>query len=63
MCRELGVRTAAEFAEDAAAVDLLRDMGLDLSRGYAIARPLPMAGTPVTAEPPAPSAAVRLATG
>ncbi|XVU28040.1 EAL domain-containing protein [Actinoplanes sp. CA-054009] len=54
MCRELGVRTAAEFAEDAATVDLLRDMGLDFVQGYAVARPLPMAN----AEPdaPAPSA-------
>jgi PAS domain S-box-containing protein len=50
MCRELGVRTAAEFAEDAATVDLLRDMGLDFAQGYAIARPLPMAGTTVAAE-------------
>jgi EAL domain-containing protein (putative c-di-GMP-specific phosphodiesterase class I)/GGDEF domain-containing protein len=63
MCRELGVRTAAEFAEDAATVDLLRDMGLDFAQGYAIARPLPMAGTPVAVEPPAPSATAELATG
>jgi len=63
MCRELGVRTAAEFAEDAATVDLLRDMGLDFAQGFAIARPLPMAGTSVAAEPPMPSAAAELATG
>ncbi|MET8147798.1 EAL domain-containing protein [Actinoplanes sp. NPDC049668] len=49
LCRELGVRTAAEFAEDAATVELLRDMGLDFAQGYAIARPLPMAATPAAA--------------
>lgn len=63
MCRELGVRTAAEFAEDAATVDLLRDMGLDFAQGHAIARPLPMAGAHLPAELPAPSAASELATG
>jgi len=63
MCRELGVRTAAEFAEDDATVDLLRDMGLDFAQGYAIARPLPMAGTPVATEPVEPSTAAELATG
>ncbi|MFF5075761.1 EAL domain-containing protein [Actinoplanes sp. NPDC000266] len=61
MCRELGVRTAAEFAEDAATVDLLRDMGLDFAQGYAIARPMPMAKA--TAEPSAPPATAERATG
>lgn len=63
MCQDLGVRTAAEFAEDTATVNLLRDMGLDFAQGYAIARPLPMAGTPVVNRPPMTSTAAELATG
>jgi PAS domain S-box-containing protein len=63
MCRELGVRTAAEFAEDVTTVNLLRDMGLDFAQGYAIARPLPMARTPVAAEASTPHRAAELATG
>ena len=61
MCRALGVRTAAEFAEDDRTVELLRDMGLDFAQGHAVARPRPMATAPVAAEPPAPHG--RLATG
>jgi PAS domain S-box-containing protein len=64
MCRELGVRTAAEFAEDTPTVELLRDMGLDFAQGYAIARPQPMAATPVTQDvAPIQHSATRLATG
>jgi PAS domain S-box-containing protein len=50
MCRALGVRTAAEFAEDADTVELLRDIGLDFAQGYVIDRPRPLASAPVAAE-------------
>jgi EAL domain-containing protein (putative c-di-GMP-specific phosphodiesterase class I) len=63
MCQELGVRTAAEFAEDAATVDLLRDMGVDFAQGYSIAVPLPMAGTPSRVEPPVSYTVADLAAG
>ena len=43
MCRELGVRTAAEFVEDAATAEGLREYGVDFAQGYAIGRPVPMA--------------------
>jgi PAS domain S-box-containing protein len=60
MCRALGVRTAAEFAEDAETVELLRDMGLDFAQGYAIDRPRAMmAWAPAVSDP----AAAELATG
>jgi EAL domain-containing protein (putative c-di-GMP-specific phosphodiesterase class I)/GGDEF domain-containing protein/PAS domain-containing protein len=61
MCRALGVRTAAEFAEDVETVSLLRDMGLDFAQGYALGRPQPMATAPVVAEPVVPR--TELATG
>ncbi|TDP45961.1 EAL domain-containing protein [Zavarzinia compransoris] len=39
---KFGARTIAEFVEDAAALDLLRAMGVDMAQGYAIARPVPI---------------------
>lgn len=53
----------AEFAEDAATVDLLRDMGVDFAQGYAIARAVPTAGTPSGMQPPVAYAAADLTTG
>ncbi|PRY25672.1 EAL domain-containing protein [Pseudosporangium ferrugineum] len=46
MSRALGVRTAAEAAEDPATVELLRDLGVDFAQGYAIGRPHPFAASP-----------------
>jgi len=43
MCRKLGIRTAAEYVQDEATADLLRDYGVDFAQGYAIGRPVPMA--------------------
>jgi EAL domain-containing protein (putative c-di-GMP-specific phosphodiesterase class I) len=54
LCREIGVRVAAEFVEDTATLDLLRDLGVDFAQGYVIGRPRPMA-TPAIAGP-APAA-------
>lgn len=46
-CRALGIRTAAEFAGDAATIDLLRELGVDFAQGHAIKHPQPMpAATP-----------------
>ncbi|GIE53728.1 diguanylate cyclase [Amorphoplanes nipponensis] len=42
MCQALGIRTAAESAEDAATVELLRTIGVDFVQGYAVARPRPL---------------------
>ncbi|MDR6992586.1 EAL domain-containing protein [Luteimonas sp. 3794] len=38
----MGLRTIAEFAEDAAIVQRLREIGVDYAQGYALARPAPL---------------------
>jgi diguanylate cyclase (GGDEF)-like protein len=43
MARALGKKTIAEFVEDRATLDLLRDYGVDYGQGFFIARPAPMA--------------------
>jgi EAL domain-containing protein (putative c-di-GMP-specific phosphodiesterase class I) len=54
LCRELGIRTAAEFVPDDETIDLLRDYGVDHAQGYAIGRPVPMASTHPAARVPTP---------
>ncbi|MCW0181182.1 MAG: EAL domain-containing protein [Zavarzinia sp.] len=39
---KFGANTIAEFVEDEATLELLRDMGIDMAQGYAIARPVPI---------------------
>ncbi|MCF4164062.1 EAL domain-containing protein [Zavarzinia compransoris] len=39
---KFGARTIAEFVEDQATLDLLRDLGVDMAQGYTIARPVPI---------------------
>ncbi len=46
MCRELGVQVAAEFVEDTATLDVLRDLGVDFAQGHLIGQPQPMALPP-----------------
>ncbi|MEC9346963.1 MAG: EAL domain-containing protein [Pseudomonadota bacterium] len=41
LCRERGIRTVAEGAEDMETIDMLRDLGCDEVQGFAIARPMP----------------------
>jgi EAL domain-containing protein (putative c-di-GMP-specific phosphodiesterase class I) len=41
--RGFGQRTVAEGVEDAATMDVLRELGVDCAQGYAIARPAPAA--------------------
>ncbi|GIH12458.1 EAL domain-containing protein [Rugosimonospora africana] len=43
ICAALGIRTIAEFAEDAPTVDLLRGYGIEFAQGYAIGKPAPIA--------------------
>ena len=41
LARSLGMQTIAEWAEDAATVETLAEIGVDHVQGFAIARPLP----------------------
>jgi EAL domain-containing protein (putative c-di-GMP-specific phosphodiesterase class I) len=45
VCRELGIRTAAEYVQDQATSELLRTYGVDFVQGYHIGRPVPVATT------------------
>jgi EAL domain-containing protein (putative c-di-GMP-specific phosphodiesterase class I) len=38
----LGKRTIAEFVDDRATIELLRELGVDLAQGYSIGRPEPL---------------------
>jgi EAL domain-containing protein (putative c-di-GMP-specific phosphodiesterase class I) len=38
----LGKRTIAEYVDDRATIELLRDLGVDLAQGYAIGKPAPL---------------------
>ena len=37
----MGLRVVAEGIEDAATLELLRDLGCDLAQGYLISKPMP----------------------
>lgn len=39
---KFGAHTIAEFVEDLETLELLRNMGIDMAQGYAIARPIPI---------------------
>ncbi len=41
LCRDIGIRTVAEFVESAAILSMLQDMGVDYVQGYHIGMPLP----------------------
>ncbi len=41
LCKDIGIRTVAEFVENQAIFDELRDMGINYAQGYHIAMPLP----------------------
>ena len=38
----MGLKSIAEFVETAAALDLLREIGVDYAQGYHVARPMPL---------------------
>jgi len=42
VCREVGIRTIAEFVETKATLDKLREIGVDYVQGFGIARPDPI---------------------
>ncbi len=42
VARSMGLRTVAEFVEDAATIDILRNNGVDAVQGYGVARPEPL---------------------
>ncbi|HEY4451288.1 MAG TPA: EAL domain-containing protein [Solirubrobacteraceae bacterium] len=42
LARAFGLRTVAEGVEDAPALEMLRDLGVDFAQGYHIARPAPV---------------------
>ena len=42
IAHRLGIRTIAEFVEDAQTLEIVRAIGIDQAQGYAIGRPLPL---------------------
>jgi EAL domain-containing protein (putative c-di-GMP-specific phosphodiesterase class I) len=42
VCRKLGMRSVAEFVEQAETLKLLQDAGVDYGQGYGISRPRPL---------------------
>jgi EAL domain-containing protein (putative c-di-GMP-specific phosphodiesterase class I) len=42
VCRDLGIRTIAEFVETKKTLDALREIGVDYVQGFGIARPAPI---------------------
>ena len=42
MAHVLGKRTIAEFVENDAILEILRDIGVDYAQGFGVARPAPI---------------------
>jgi EAL domain-containing protein (putative c-di-GMP-specific phosphodiesterase class I) len=42
VCREVGIRTIAEFVESKATLDKLREIGVDYVQGFGVSRPAPI---------------------
>jgi Amt family ammonium transporter len=49
----MGLKTIAEWVENEAVLDELREIGVDFAQGYAIGRPSPLPDGPVAAAPQA----------
>jgi len=45
-CRAFNIRTVAQNIEDAATLDMLKDLGVDFAQGYGIAKPVPLESSP-----------------
>ena len=43
----LGIKTIAEYVEDAATLEALRELGVDYGQGFGIARPMPLETFPI----------------
>ena len=46
VCKEVGIRTIAEFVENRKTLDKLREIGVDYVQGFGIARPEPVSKIP-----------------
>lgn len=46
VCREVGIRTIAEFVETKQTLDKLREIGVDYVQGFGVARPQPIGKIP-----------------
>jgi diguanylate cyclase (GGDEF)-like protein len=42
ICHKLGIRTVAEFVEDAETLVIVKDIGIDQAQGYVVGRPVPL---------------------
>jgi PAS domain S-box-containing protein len=49
LARAFGLQTVAEGIEDAAALQVVSELGVDFAQGYYIARPAPLDATPIVA--------------
>jgi diguanylate cyclase (GGDEF)-like protein len=63
IARELGKHTVAEFVEDKATLDKLRELGVDYAQGYHIGRPGPLDSSPALRSGRARRAQSRVAIG
>jgi PAS domain S-box-containing protein len=52
LARAFGLQTVAEGVEDAAALQLVGELGVDFAQGYHIARPAPLDASPIGASHP-----------
>jgi diguanylate cyclase (GGDEF)-like protein len=42
ICHKLGIKTVAEFVEDAETLEIVKNIGIDQAQGYVIGRPVPL---------------------
>jgi EAL domain-containing protein (putative c-di-GMP-specific phosphodiesterase class I) len=52
LARAFGLQTVAEGIEDAAALEVVRELGVDFAQGYYIAKPAPLDATPILTSHP-----------
>jgi hypothetical protein len=50
LSHELGIQTIAEFVEQEAVLDQVRDLGIDYAQGFLLGRPLPQPGPPLAVD-------------